>query len=77
MTANIVFVLVFDPGARTGPDRLLSVGYWLKRLSAQRPVGAGMLMATSAETVKETGISSPIPPVRLGHSLAKVADLPI
>jgi hypothetical protein len=26
MTANIVFLLVFDPGARTGPDRLLAVG---------------------------------------------------
>jgi hypothetical protein len=26
MTANIVLVLVFDSGARTSPDRLLSVG---------------------------------------------------
>jgi hypothetical protein len=64
MTANIVLVLVFDSGARTDPDRLLSVGFWVlaalkaatKGAELESPRHTGMLMAAGAGTVKETGL---------------------
>src|SRR5262249_49000057 len=52
------------------------------RLWVKTPVrpGAGqrgLLMAAPAETVKETGISGPIPRIWQQHRLAKAEDLPI
>src|SRR5262249_54773989 len=62
MTANIFFVLVFDPGARTVPDRLLSVGllFVFKGLvsaleKSRGPEGPrAMLMAGKSPVCQET-----------------------
>src|SRR5687767_12600640 len=70
MTANIVLVLVFDPGARKNPDRLLSVGCWVSvtaRMAiqgcnkARGPWGprTGWLWLSEAELSRNAGLNRP------------------
>jgi len=39
MTANIVLILVLDPGARIFPDRLFPVGYSIRLMDVTPPQG--------------------------------------
>jgi hypothetical protein len=62
MTANIVFILVFDPGARTIRTGFLAVGFCLNfgrlraaqtHARAAKARAAGVLMTPRRPTVKE------------------------